>query len=126
MTNVRQLERRIQTLERQVTGHHQHGTIASRLAKLEDTVTGDPMQKSSIAQRLDEIEASYRGEEPTPREVAEAERPPEDRIETIEQRLSEVTDAIDSEQRETDELLAMLDRVEARLLALERERRGEE
>lgn len=127
MPNLQQLERRIKSLERQVSGHHEYGTIASRLARLEDTVSGDPMAETSIADRLDEIEARYRGE-PVPERVEhllEAEstgETVEDRVTAIEARLDRLAEDVDDEERTEDDLQDLLDRIEARLLALEHAR----
>jgi ribosome assembly protein YihI (activator of Der GTPase) len=130
MANIRALERRVEAIERQVTGHHQHGTLASRLAKLEETVEGGPMERSSIAQRLDEIEAEARGES-IPERVDAAlgeDRSTGDsldeRLDRIEQRLSDLENGIENE-RDPERLEELLDRVEARLLALERARTEE-
>jgi len=130
MTNTRALERRITSLEQQVTGHHRHGTLANRLARLEDTVKGDPMQQSSIAQRLDEIEAQTRGES-IPERVdavlgdAETGDTISDRVATIEARLNTLEDGIQTDRNPAD-LESLLERIEARLLALEQARRTDE
>jgi len=129
MANTRALERRIESLEQQVTGHHRHGTLANRLARLEDTVEGDPMQRSSIAQRLDEIETQTQGEsipervdavlddETTADSVAERAKTIESRLDSLEERIEDGT--------HPKSLQALLDRIEARLLALEHARDDE-
>ena len=123
MANVRALERRIEQLEQQVAGHHRHGTLANRLARLEDTVEGDPMQHSSIAQRLDEIEARTRGESIPERvdEILDDETTAggvAERVETIETKLDLLEERVEA-IGETAGVERLCDRVEARLLALE-------